>query len=283
MCSLITSLVDDALVAARQAEYAATRGTTGGEVAQKRIGAGYIGMECGRQLAMKYHKMENDESGSFVSPGALNRHGEAGHWTEKATAEWLRLAGFDLRTHKVDKQGAAVLDRFGKPQQFGFYAAKHPETGQAQIAGESDGVIVGVPAVLQDHIPVPCIWESKKATAKKHTNFKKKGVKEADPRYYGQVQTNMAYMEITHTLFSMLNLDNMEFYWELIAFDQLEAQSLTDRAVKVLLSQTPYELPRITNDPTDWRCKFCPYKGPCWDEPKLKQAAPVPSWLKGSS
>ncbi len=275
----INTLIDDALVAKRNAEYTATRGSGVGEVAFKRIGAGYIGMECSRQLAMKYHKVEADEGGSFVSPGALNRHGESGHWTETATAEWLRYAGFDLRTTKLDENGNTIMDPFGKPAQLGFYAAKDPETGQARIAGNVDGVIVGVPSGLA--IPLPCIWESKKATAKKHKKFSAEGVRKADARYYGQVQTNMAYMEIKYTLFSMLNLDSMEFYWELIAFDPHVAQDLTDRAVRVLQSKVPEELPRIASDPTDWRCKFCPYQKPCWDEP-VAPATPAPHWIKRS-
>ena len=281
----INELIDTALVETRATEYAAIRGASGGEVAQKRIGSGYIGLKCVRQLAMKYHKVEANESGSFVSPGALNRHGEAGHWTEAATAEWLRLSGFDLLTHKIAEDGSPILDRFGKPKQFGYYSAKHPETGQAQMAGEVDGVIVGVPDSLTLMIPTPCIWESKKATAKKFKNFSSKGVKEADTKYYGQVQTNMAYMGIEHTLFSMLNLDNMEFYWELIPFDVFTAQFLTDRAVSILQSQSPYEFPRITTDPSDWHCKFCPYTDPCWNEPREGRPEPatLPHWLKSKA
>lgn len=278
---VITELLDDALVATRKAEYAATRGSGQGEVALKRIGAGYIGVECGRQLAMKFHKTTATEESSFVSPGALQRHAEAGHWTEDATAGWLRLAGFGLQTHHLYDDGSPVLNTFGKPKQFSFYAAKDPDTGQARIAGEIDGVITHVPEPLRGAIPTPCLWESKKATAKKWKNFSSKGVEKADAKYYGQIQTCMAYLEIKHTLFSMLNLDNMKFYWELVPFDPLAAQQITDRAVKVLRSQTPYDLPRITTNPSDWRCKFCPYKEPCWNEPKAA-STPVPSWIRGN-
>ena len=222
---------------------------------------------------MKYHKVKGSEEGSFVTPGALSRHAEAGHWTETATADWLRYAGFKLLTHKVSENGDPIIGPDGKPMQLGFFAANDPETGQARIAGNVDGVIVAAPVA----IPLPCIWESKKATAKKFKTFSK-GVKNADTKYYGQVQTNMAYMEIKHTLFSMLNLDTMEFLWELIPFDPRYAQDITDRAVRVLQSKVPEELPRIASDPTDWRCKFCPYQKPCWAEP-VAPATPAPHWI----
>lgn len=260
----INKLIDDALVTHTKAEYEATRGSGVGDVAKKRIGAGYIGLECGRQLAFRYHKWPKEEVASVISAGELQRHAEAGHWTETVTAEWMRLAGFDVRTHKVNSDGSPPLDQHGKPKQFGFMNAPD-ENGQNRLAGEVDGMILAVPKGIGLPNP-PIIWESKKATHKKWTEFSNKGVKGADPKYYGQLQTTMGYMGIEHALFSMLNLDNMKYYWELVRFDHETAQRLTDRAVMVLTSQTPFELPRVTRDESDYRCKFCEFKKACWEQ-----------------
>lgn len=248
----LTSLLDNALVESRKAEYEKGRGSGDGAVAAKRIGAGYIGTECARALAFKYHKFAKDVRESTVSPGELQRHAESGHWTEEKTAEWMLLAGFDIRVKKPD----------GK--QYGFMAAKDPITGQFRMAGEVDGVILGVPPRIAGKIVIPAIWESKKATDKKWKDFSKNGVAAADPKYYGQLQTNMAYMEIGNTLFSMLNLDNMKYYWEIVPYDAANAQRLTDRAVKVLESKVPEDLPRIAYDSTNFKCKFCDYAETCW-------------------
>lgn len=266
----ISRALDEALVAHTKAVYEAGRGSGQGDVASKRIGAGYIGLECGRQLAYRYHRAEKQERDSVVAAGELQRHAEAGHWTEARTAEWLRLAGFTLHTHVVDDP-----DR-----QIGWKAAWDRETGQARMAGEVDGVITAVPPTIA--LPVPCIWESKKATHKKATKFAKDGVAIADPKYYGQLQTNMAHLEIGHTLFSMLDLDNMKYLWELVPFDPAYAQGLIDRAVQVMQSEAPEEMPRITRDPCDNRCRFCPYHHLCWAKPMtVSQALPAPSWLMG--
>ena len=262
----ITALLDNAIVAHQKAEYEAGRGSGTGDVAKHRIGAGYIGMECDRALAYKYHKAEVEERPSTVSKGELTRHGLAGFWTEDSVADWLALAGFDIRTEKADGD------------QYGYKVAKDPVTGQFRIAGEIDGVILSGPADM----PYPVLWESKKATHKKYLNFKKNGVAKADCKYHGQLQTNMAYLDVKATLFSMLDLDTMKFHFELVEFDAAEAQRLTDRALRVLDSREPEQLPRIARDRSDFRCKFCDYSVRCWSAAD-PDAAPVtkPAWMTG--
>src|SRR4051812_48622492 len=78
----LTKLLDTALVTKTRLEYESGRGSGVGAVAKYRIGAGYIGMECGRALAYKYFKVPKEDRASVVSPGELQRHAEAGHWTE---------------------------------------------------------------------------------------------------------------------------------------------------------------------------------------------------------
>lgn len=262
----ITKALDDALVTFRAEEYKKGRGSGESDVALHRIGSGYIGMECGRALAYKYHKAEKEEREGPVSKGELQRHAESGFWTEQKTAEWLELAGFDIRT---------VNPETGS--QYGYKSAWDDNQLKYRIAGEIDGVLCGGPVEL----PYPVLWESKKGTAKKFAKFEK-GVKKADPEYYGQLQTNMLEMEVHYTLFSMLNLDTMKYYWELIPFDAKEAQRLQDRAANVLQTKEPEEMPRITTDKNDFRCKFCDYAKRCWAERKLSPEAPTapPPWMK---
>lgn len=271
----LTALIDDAMVAKQRADYAAGRGSGAGDVAKKRIGAGYIATPCDRALAYRYHRAEKEKRDSPVSPGALQRHAEAGHWTEASMAGWLRLIGCDLRT--TTGRMIAQPDGTEKPEQFGYKVARD-ENGQARIAGEIDGVIVAVPPGIG--LPAPCLWESKKATAKKWAKFAKSGVRAADDAYYGQLQTNMAYLEVHATLFTMLNLDSMAIYAELVAFDVATAQHLTDRAVKVLGTRAPEEMPRISRDPADHRCRFCDYHGRCWRPEPVKPSLPPPAWAR---
>lgn len=271
---VLSALLDAAIAAKSKADYAAGRGSGVGEVAAKRIGAGYIGVECAAELAFRFHKYPKEDRPSVVSKGELQRHAESGHWTEARTAEWLRLAGVLVRTD------TGRLNTFGKPEQIGWKAARNPETGQYRMAGEVDGIIDGFTAPefsdpeilallapmldqLRPLIKPPCIWESKKGTNKKWTKFSREGVKKADPKYYGQVQTNMAYLNAEQTLFSMLNLDNMKYHWELIPFVQADAQRLSDRAVTVMESNSPFELPKACRSVDDFKGMFCDFHDQC--------------------
>jgi hypothetical protein len=264
---VLGAALDRAISAKSKAEYDATRGSGEGEVAKKRIGAGYIGVECARELAFRFHKYPKEERESTVSKGELQRHAESGHWTEARTAEWLRLIGFNLRTD------TGRLNSFGRPEQIGWKAARDTSTSQYRMAGEVDGVIDGfstsqfsVPEELAAFVSLikpPCIWESKKATDKKWKKFCKEKVKGADPKYYGQLQTNMAYMGVEQTLFSMLNLDNMKFYFEIVPFVLADAQAISDRAVKVMQSEGPFEMPALCRSVDDFNGRFCDFHGQC--------------------
>jgi hypothetical protein len=261
----LVPLLDTAIAVKAKVEYEAGRGSGEGAMTLKRIGAGYIGTECGRELAFRFHRYPVEEREGGVTPGELQRHALAGHWTEAMTADWLRMVGLMLTTEEMP----------GK--QVGWMAARDPKTGQFRMAGQVDGVILGVypDSGLKEFdalLKPPCIWESKKATDKKFKKFEKDGIKKADPVYYGQLQSNMAYLRITQTLFTMLNLDTMKFYFELVPFDQERAQYLSDRAVMVIETASPFAMPRLGRSEDDLVCKFCDYKNQCWHEGNV----PVP-------
>ncbi|CTQ45684.1 hypothetical protein [Roseibium aggregatum] len=270
----LSRMIDAATAHAAAERYKAGRGSGQGLVAKKRIGAGYIGLECDRQLAFKYHKIppsERAEEDQFLTKGELNRHAESGHWAEEKTIQWFRETGIVIET---EVPGEIGYD--GRPKQHGFMAGKDPATGQYRLAGEVDGVITALPESVPEDFALdletlrravgqpPIIWESKKATDKKWKRFNKEGVKKSDPKYYGQIQTCMAHMQIPRALFSMLNLDTMKYFFEVIDFEPAYAQGLIDRAAKVITSRGPEEFARVSSTHTDQRCRFCDWKETCW-------------------
>ena len=254
------------------------------------LGGSRVGLECHRQLAYEYFSGKENRAAwevawryhndVYIYPeeevpfyhrtphsfdGGILRIFALGHIIEDEVARLLRLAGFILHTEKAN--GA----------QFGWGTAPDPETGEQRMKGHADGVVEAGPVDL----PYPLLWECKSMKDKKWKEVVSRGVEKAFPVYFGQMQTYMAYMELRSALFTSYNKDTSELYIEIVPFDPLKAQHYTDRAVRVLQAQSPEELPRVTNDMSDWRCRFCDFKDRCWNEPKAV-SAPAPNWIKGA-
>lgn len=260
----INQRIDDALVV--DVERQKPRGYLGGS---------RVGLECHRQLAYEYDKSMRDAAAwvrtprlyedhrtPHTFPGRIIRRFRVGHWCEDEVAALLRLAGFTLHTERASGV------------QFGWSTAPDPETGEDRMKGHVDGIVRDGPFPL----PYPLLWEHKVMKHSKWTETNRKGVRSVYPVYYSQMQTYMAYMDFTNTLFTAYNSDTSELLVEVIPFNQADAQWATDRAVRVLQAKTPEELPRVTSDPSFYLCKWCPFSDRCWKEP-VAPAASIPHWL----
>jgi hypothetical protein len=159
------------------------------------------------------------------------------------TIRWLRLAGFDLRTHKRDGE------------QFGFSVAG------GRLRGHIDGVIVGGPGV---GIEYPALFEHKALKSSSWQDVVKQGVRASKPIYWAQVQVYMAYLAVERTLFVALDKDTQALRYELVSFDPPAAQALSDKAVAVIRAAAVGELlPRVSDDPDFFICRLCPYRIRC--------------------
>jgi hypothetical protein len=236
----------DAAILRRQAEQ------------QKRdyLGASRWGEACERRLRYEYEH----------TPEVL-RIFDMGHDGEARMADYIRKAGFDLLTEKSDGH------------QFGFRAA------DGRLGGHIDGIIAGGPTITG--VEYPLLWENKALNDRSWNDTKNKGVKASKPVYYAQMQVYCAYLDIpSGGMFTALNRDTGEVLVELVPFDALAAQEASDRAVRVIDASSPSELSRIGKDRTDFRCKFCSFKGPCWGDvstpaqPSQAIKATKPFWLK---
>lgn len=208
------------------------------------LGGSRLGVECQRALQFEFFNTPKDEGKEFS--GQTLRIFEIGHALEDMAAGWLRLAGLDLRTH--DKNG----------DQFGF------TTGRGYIAGHIDGVIVGGP---EEFGPYPRLWECKTANAAKWREMEKHKLRKANWVYYIQCQLYMAYMELTENpaLFTAVNKDTSELYFENVNFDPPVAQEASDRGAQIIEACLAGELlPRISSDPSFYQCKWCSWGDRCW-------------------
>ena len=228
----VNALIDEVLVTANQAQ-----------PLRDYLGGSRIGEPCGRRLVFEVTHTPKDAGKEFG--GGTLRIFAAGHQFEALAINWLRAAGFDLRTERKDGR------------QFGFSVA------EGKLRGHIDGVIVGGPEV---GITWPALFEHKALNAKSWTDLVKRGLRLSKPVYWGQVQLYMAYMELPVTLFTAMNKDTQELFHEVVPFDVAEAQALSDKAVDIIRAAKAGELPpRIATAPDFYLCRFCDYADRCWE------------------
>jgi hypothetical protein len=206
------------------------------------LGASAIGEPCARRLQYEFQGAPQDEGSGFNAKTRRIFH--RGHKGEEWMIEWIKAAGFDLRTSKNGKQ-------------FGF------EDCDGRFKGHIDGVFVGGP----EGFKYPALWECKVLGAKGHAQLVKHGLAKAYPKYAAQVAVYQAYLSLAENpaIFTALNADTMEIHVELVAFDQHVAQSNIDKAAAVLTACDHGEtLPRASDDRDGFVCRFCGFKGVCW-------------------
>ena len=235
----VTVLVDVAL----QAENATRE-------KRRYLGGSRLGVACERALQFEYADAPVDVGAEF--PGRTLRIFEVGHALEDLAIRWLRLAGFDLYTRRKDGE------------QFGFSVADQ------RIQGHLDGVIANAPPDLG--LTFPMLWECKTMNDKSWRDTVKHGVSKSKPVYAAQMAIYQAYMEASipgisanPALFTAINKDSEEIWFELVPFDGGLAQRMSDRAVRVITATDSQELlPRHATTPTHVECKFCPWQDRCW-------------------
>lgn len=220
------------------------------ETPRSYLGASRLGVECSRALQFEYQNAPKDEGRDFS--GQLLRIFAAGHLFEDLAIDWLRQAGFEIFTEKPNGY------------QFGFSVA------DGRIKGHVDGIITAAPPSL--NLTFPMLWECKSMNAKSWADTVKKGVVKSKPIYAAQMAIYQAYMEgsvegisSNPAFFTAVNKDTAEIHHELVSFNAELAQKMSDKAVNIIKACEAGELlPRISDTPTFYLCRFCDWQDRCW-------------------
>lgn len=235
----ITALIDKAL-----------SGDRATEPHRQYLGASRLGVACERALQYEYMNTTVDPGREI--PGRVLRVFDVGHALENLAIRWMQLAGFNLYTHKITGE------------QFGFSVAG------GRIQGHVDGILNSGPAEIG--LAYPALWECKTMNDKSWRDTVKHGVARSKPIYAAQLATYQAYMEASipgiagnPALFTAINKDSEDIWFELVPFDSGLAQRMSDRAVRVITAtETGELLPRHATTPTYYECKFCNWQDRCW-------------------
>lgn len=238
--------------------------------ARRYLGASRAGDDCLRKLAYEFHETPKDEGREFK--GRTLRIFERGHTGEDNMAARLRLAGFTLVTHKADGG------------QIGFATGWNEARDCFTFSGHIDGVVTAAPYAAG--LACPALWENKVLGEKSFSDLLKKGVRASKPVYFAQMQLYMAYLDLSDNpgLFTAENANTGEIYAERVGFDAVAAQHASDKAVAVIQSQAPEEMPRCAKTATDFRCRFCDFPARCWGVAEMPQSGgDAAKWQFGKS
>jgi hypothetical protein len=199
------------------------------------LGASSVGSEC-------FRKVQYDWLVDPQHPARTRDIFARGHFFEEVSRQHLRRSGF----------------RFA-PNEDRFVAV------DGLFRGHADGLLIGGPVL--PGVGYPCLWEHKCLGAKGWRSIERDGVEKAYLQYGVQVWLYQSYLGVTEhpALFTATNADTCERLHLLLPFNAEQAQAWSDRAVTVIEATLAAELlPRITDDPTDWRCKMCGHRERCW-------------------
>jgi hypothetical protein len=200
------------------------------------LGASAIGSECLRKVQYDW----------MVDPVHVSQTRDIfrrGHLFEALTREHLKLAGFV----------------FAPEERLAFSAAG------GLFRGHADGIITAGPEIPGGGYP--CIWEHKALGDKGWRSLERNGLEKAYPQYAAQIWIYQSYLEIDQhpAIFTAVNANTMARLHLLHEFNAARAQAWSDRAVTIIEATKAGELlPRLTEDPNDWRCRMCSHRERCW-------------------
>lgn len=205
-----------------------------------RLGSSFIGEECIRQIWLDWRGFAREQF-----EGRMLRLFETGHLQEARIVEDLRRAGF------------AVWDKREDGRQFEFT----DESGH--FITKVDGVIKDVPESDKPHV-----LEVKTHNKNSFSSLVKKGVQEAKPTHYSQMQISMALGGFTRALYVAVCKDDEQFYVERVKEDKAEQEKLKGKIIK--LTEARLRPAGISDDGSSFGCKFCSMKPVC-----IKEAEPL--------
>jgi hypothetical protein len=161
-------------------------------------------------------------------------------------AGWLRKAGFGLVVE--EKDGG----------QFGFSMM------DGVVSGHCDGIFVAGPPEFG---PWPRLWECKGLQQKDYLQIVRHGLRVKKPVYWAQAQFYMKHFGLTENpcLFSVVNMNRMEVYWENIEYDPGYADGLDAKAARIIAACNHGELlPRQSQKKDFYGCKMCDWNERCF-------------------
>ena len=199
------------------------------------LGASLIGDECQKKLWLTFRWASQTKH-----PARLLRLFNRGAREEEVFNFLLRQAGLSVWDVDPDTNQQWRVEAVG-----------------GHFGGSLDGVVQG----LVEAPKTPHVSEQKTHNEKSFKNVRDKGVKEAKPEHYAQMQTYMHLMGLERALYQAVNKNDDELYYERVKYDKQAAEGLLAKAERIITSDLPPQ--GISHDPAFFKCKYCDQSSVC--------------------
>jgi hypothetical protein len=197
------------------------------------LGASIIGHECVRYCWYTFRWFKHK-----IFSGRMQRLFQDGHWYEDRLIQMLRGIGFTVE--QVNEKG----------EQIRIYAVS------GHFGGSSDGS-----ATLPERYGLPdrFLMEFKTANKKWFADFH--DVAHSKPQHWTQMCVYGLKRQIRYGIYFLVGKDNADLKIEVVELDWELAQRELNKGEWVILSSVAPA--RLSNDPSNWKCKMCDYHGVC--------------------
>lgn len=215
------------------------------------LGASLIGRQCLRELWYSFHWVYRKQNS-----GQMIRLFHRGHLEEARFIALVRTAGLQS-WHSHEGKQFKISDIGG------------------HYGGSLDGICTGCPDIPNGEA---ALLEFKTHGKKSFEKLVKNGVRIAKPEHYTQCNQYMPRFGLNWTVYMAVEKDTDKLHIEIFKYDPVDCSFNMEKATKVLTSQVPPE--RLTNDASDFRCKFCDYKGQCFYGEEVLQNCRTCKWVQ---
>ena len=103
----------------------------------------------------------------------------------------------------------------------------------------------------------------------KFTDLKVNKVRKSKPTHYAQMCGYGKEFKCKQGLYCAKNKDNEEIYYEWVELDWQYAEELETKAKEIIYAK--YPPPRISEQPSYWKCKYCTFKGVCHEKEPVEK------------
>lgn len=190
------------------------------------LGCSQLGEECARRLFYEFRWAATEQ----IS-GRIRRLFRRGLLEEDVVLDDLKAIGFEVYEQQT--------------------TVSFPQNGH--IGGSVDALL--------RHGDEHYLLEIKTHSAKSFAALKKGGMRTANFKHWVQMQAYMLGLELRRGIYFAVCKDTDELHVEELEIDREEAQLFVDRGSDIALSR--FAPPRISDNPTWWKCKLCPARKVC--------------------